>query len=97
MVKAAPLQDPALEGLARVVREGTIRRYITEDPAGVLVPLTGYYARKLAAGELVQVLPRPKMPGRDTAAIRALVLDPAIDEDAVDAIIAIEGEEEPTR
>jgi len=55
MVKAAPLADPALAGLARVIREGTLRRYITEDPKGVLVPLTGYYARKLSSGELVKV------------------------------------------
>ncbi len=53
-VKAAPLADPALAGKARVVKEGTTQRYITEgDP--VEVHLTPYYARKLLSGELVEV------------------------------------------
>ena len=55
LVRAAPLADPALAGQARVIREGTRNRYITEDPNGVAVPLTAYYQRKLSTGELCQV------------------------------------------
>lgn len=57
LVKAAPLADPALAGKARVVREGTTRRYITEDKA-MEVNETPYYLRKINRGELVRVEPK---------------------------------------
>ena len=53
-VVAAPLSDPALKGKARVVKEGTTNRYITEDTP-VTIALSPYYLRKLNAGELVEV------------------------------------------
>jgi hypothetical protein len=53
LVKAAPLADPALAGKARVVKEGTTKRYITERPE--LVEHTPYIERKLLSGALVRV------------------------------------------
>ena len=87
MVKAAPLADPALAGAARVIREGTLRRYITEDSKGVLVTLSGYYARKLASGELVKVA------DVETARV-AYPTDPGIDEGALDAIDSLTDDKE---
>lgn len=56
LVKAAPLADPALKGKARVPKEGTVNRWITElEP--VEVELTPYYVRRLRTGDLVQVQP----------------------------------------
>lgn len=51
-VKAAPLSDPALAGMARVPKEKAPNRYITEDQA-VEVDLTSYYQRCLNNGSLV--------------------------------------------
>jgi len=55
-VVAAPLADPALTGMARVPLEGTHGRFITEISA-VYVPLTAYYLRRLALGELIEATP----------------------------------------
>ena len=50
-VKAAALADKALVGKARVPKEGTMRRFITEHDI-VEVQLTQYYLRKINAGDL---------------------------------------------
>ena len=52
LVRAAPINDDGLSGMARVPKENTVRRYITED-CPVLVDLTPYYLRKIALGDLV--------------------------------------------
>jgi len=47
----------AREGV-RVPKEDSHRAYITHTP--VAVPLSAYYLRRLAEGDLVRVEPKPK-------------------------------------
>jgi hypothetical protein len=59
-VKAAPLQDKALEGRAKVPRPECSRRYFTESPE--LAEKTPEIMRLLLTGDLIEVPPVEEKP-----------------------------------